>query len=79
MGGHEPMANAQITIALTPQERRSLFRIAESECRDPGEQLRFLLRREAQQRGLLSTGLNEKAVSGDKPTRHDQISNPRQV
>ncbi len=52
------MANSNITIPvpLTAKERRTLFHIAESECRDPGEQLRFMLRREAQQRGLLSDG-----------------------
>ncbi len=74
------MANSQITIPLTTQERRSLFRIAESECRDPGEQLRFLLRREAQERGLLSNGLKTKAAHrGQNPTENDQTKDPQQV
>ncbi len=70
------MANSQITIPLTSQERRSLFRIAASECRDPSEQLRFLLRREAQQRGLLTdafSGLKKlAAIRSDEQTRDDQ-------
>jgi hypothetical protein len=76
------MANSQITIPLTTQERRSLFRIAESECRDPGEQLRFLLRREAQERGLLAnSGLKSKAVQGDTrmSTKNDQTLDHQQV
>ncbi len=76
------MANSQITIPLTTQERRSLSRIAESECRDPGEQLRFFLRREAQERGLLaSKGLKTKAVPGDTqmPTKNDQTLDHQQV
>ncbi len=77
------MAITQFTIPLTPQERRSLFRIAESECRDPGEQLRFLLRREAQQRGLLTdtmSRLKKLAVHGDRqmPTRNDQTLETKQ-
>jgi hypothetical protein len=61
------MASSQITIPLTAQERRTLFRIAESECRDPVEQLRFLLRREAQQRGLLNgSGIKVKSAETDR-------------
>lgn len=76
------MATAQITIALTAQEQRSLFRMAESDCRDPGEQLRFLLRQEAQERGLLTDVFGRQknqAVPGGKPTRNDQISEPQHL
>ncbi len=70
------MANAQITVPLTTLERRSLLRIAQIECREPSEQLRFLLRRDAQERGLLaspSSGLKEKAAfKSDGQTRDDQ-------
>jgi hypothetical protein len=73
------MAITPFTIPLTPKERRSLFRIAESECRDPGEQLRFLLRREAQKHGLLTnSSLKSKAVQGDTrmSTKNDQTLDP---
>jgi len=73
------MPYARISVPLTTTDRTVLLSIAEIECRDPREHLRYLLRRDAQERGLLDTGLNEKAVSGDKPTRNDQISEPQQV
>ena len=77
------MAITQFTIPLTPQERRTLFRIAESECREPVEQLRFFLRREAQQRGLLSdvcSGLKNQAVQGrTNQPQNDQTKDPQQV
>ena len=48
------MAYERITVQLTTEERGALLQMAELECRDPREQMRFLLRREAQQRGLIA-------------------------
>ena len=76
------MANSQITIEVTPQERRSLFRLAESECRDPADQLRYLLRRAAQERGLLSNDeAKRKAALRDTQmsTKNSQTQDPQQV
>lgn len=47
------MAYLRIVVPLTADERSALLQIAELECRDPREQMRFLLRKEAQQRDLL--------------------------
>lgn len=44
---------ARLTVTLAEDERVALQRMAEDECRYPREQLRFLLREEAQKRGLL--------------------------
>ncbi len=71
------MAYARITVPLTTNERQALVTIAERECRDPREHLRFLVRREAQAMGLLPdervVGLKEKAVTRfDEQTRDDQ-------
>lgn len=49
------MANTEITITLTPQERRSLSRIANYEHRTPEAQLKYLLIKEARRRGLLTS------------------------
>ena len=71
------MAYARITVPLTTNERQALVTIAERECRDPREHLRFLVRREAQAMGLLPdervVGLKEKAaIRSDEQTRDDQ-------
>ncbi len=69
------MAYARITVPLTSDDRTVLLDIAEMECRDPREHLRYLLRRDAQERGLLNSGLKEKAaIRSDKQTRDDQDS-----
>lgn len=47
------MPYSRIVVTLTAEERSALLEIADLECRDAGEQLRFLLRQEAQRRGLL--------------------------
>ncbi len=76
------MPYARITVPLTTADRTVLLDIAEMECRDPREHLRYLLRRDAQERGLLSNGeANRKAVLGDRqmPTKNDQTLDPRQV
>ena len=71
------MAQARITVPLTTTDRTVLLDIAEMECRDPREHLRYLLRRDAQERGLLPdervVGLKEKAAfRSDEQTRDDQ-------
>ncbi len=70
------MAYARITVPLTTNERQALVTIAERECRDPREHLRFLVRREAQAMGLLPddrVGVKEKAAfKSDEQTRDDQ-------
>jgi hypothetical protein len=75
------MAYARISVPLTAGDRSVLLSIAETECRDPREHLRYLLRRDAEQRGLLSTGLKEKAASRDieMSTRNDQTLDHQQV
>ena len=67
------MPYARITVPLTTADRTVLLDIAEMECRDPREHLRYLLRRDAQERGLLSNGLRTKAaIRSDEQTRDDQ-------
>ncbi len=76
------MAYARITVPLTSDDRTVLLDIAEIECRDPREHLRYLLRRDAQERGLIdNSDLKEKAALRDRqmPTKNDQTSDPRQV
>ncbi len=75
------MAYGRITVPVTTAERDALVKIAEVECRDPREQLRYLLREEAQRRGLIGNGLKNQAVQGDigMPTKNDQTLDPQQV
>lgn len=47
------MANGRIVVPLSTAERGALIKIAEIECRDPRDQLRFMLREEAGRRGLI--------------------------
>lgn len=47
------MDTTRINVPLTKSEAVALIRIAEAECRHPREQMRYLLIKEAQQRGLL--------------------------
>jgi hypothetical protein len=47
------MAEARINVPLSGGEITALIRMAEMDCRQPREQLRFLLREEASKRGLL--------------------------
>lgn len=47
------MGMARVIVSLSPDECSALFRIAEIECRDPKEQMRYMLREEAQRRKLI--------------------------
>ena len=78
------MAYGRITVPLTTNERQALVTIAERECRDPRDQLRFILRREAQAMGLLPdervVGLKNQAALRDTQmsTKNDQTLEPKQ-
>ncbi len=76
------MPHARITVPLTTADRTVLLSIAEIECRDPREHLRYLLRQDAQERGLLNNdGAKRKAALRDTQmsTKNDQTLDPRQV
>ncbi len=60
------MAYGRIVVQLTTEERGALLQIAELECRDPREQMRFLLRKEAQHRGLIA---HAEVVSDEAPAQ----------
>jgi hypothetical protein len=47
------MPDARINVPMTAQEFSALLCMARQECRHPREQMRYLLREAAQQRGLL--------------------------
>jgi hypothetical protein len=49
------MQNLSINVPLTELELNALVTMAQVSCRAPREQLRYLLRRQAQRRGLLET------------------------
>ncbi len=49
----------RISLNLNEEEFTALIQMSELDCRQPREQLRFLLREEARQRGLLSSVLIE--------------------
>ncbi len=71
------MAYGRITVPLTTGEREVLRQIAEVECRDPREQMRFLLREEAYRRGFVETeciaeAKKVAAFKCDEHTRDDQ-------
>ena len=51
-------------VNLDPAERKALAKLAEQEMRPIREQIRYLLRRELNQRGLLA--LTNKSNPGDK-------------
>lgn len=49
------MQEKQVIVQLTRSEQLALARIAATECRMPEAQMRFMLREEAQRRGLKVT------------------------
>jgi hypothetical protein len=71
------MVYGRIVVPLSTDERGALIKIAEVECRDPRDQLRYMLREEAQRRGLIECETVLKASGrphGDEHTRDDQDS-----
>lgn len=63
------MAQARVSVPLSTQERQALATLAERECREPREHLRFMLRREARALGLLP---DESQTGQEKVTRGDR-------
>jgi hypothetical protein len=49
------MQKLRLSVPLERAEARALIEMAGAECREPRQQLRYLLRREARRRGLLTT------------------------
>lgn len=47
------MESLKVNVRLEEDEIRALASMADSDCRPPREQMRFLLREEARRRGLL--------------------------
>ncbi len=47
------MQNLRINVPLSPAELKALVSMADKACRHPREQARFIIREEAQRRGLL--------------------------
>ena len=72
------MPYARITVPLSANERQALLTLAEHECRDPREHMRYLLREELQRRGLIErtvTGSKRMAAfECDEHTRDDQAT-----
>ena len=72
------MPHGSIYIALTSDERKALVTIAERECRDPRDHIRYLIRQDAEQRALIETKQKSQAVSEDRAPRNDP-TDPKQV
>lgn len=51
----------RLTISFTEEERNALQQMAEYDFRPPKDQMRWLLRQEAQRRGLLPTHDTQEA------------------
>ena len=48
----ETMALSKVTVIMTPEEKAALIDLARADLRDPREHLRWLLREEAERRGM---------------------------
>ena len=60
-------------IVLDPQEADVLSAWAESEMRDPRDQIRFVLRRELERLGMLPlTHIDEADIYSEDETRRDR-------
>ena len=57
----------RLTISFEPEEQVALQRMAEQDFRPPKDQLRWLLRQEAQKRGFLS--VQHEHREDEKPAR----------
>jgi len=49
------MRTGRITVPLDVSEAAALWELAELDCRSPHDQIRYLLRKNAQERGLLTS------------------------
>ena len=54
----------RLTISFEPEEYEALQRLASADFRSPREQLRWLLRQEAERRGLMTTDGSSQGRSG---------------
>ena len=63
----------RVSVPLERAEARALIDMATSECRQPREQLRYLLRREARRRGLLSSAVPTQ-IGGDRDGQEQSTS-----
>lgn len=61
-------ALGRVIVPLDEQEIEALVQMAEADCRQPREQLRYLLRREARHRGFFS----EPAASHEHADKQPQ-------
>lgn len=68
---------ARVTVCLEESERAVLQQMSELDCRPPRDQIRYLVREEANRRGLFNSNERETknlAVPGDKAHKNDQNS-----
>ena len=57
----------RLSFRLTTEERKALQEAAETEMRDPRDQVRFILQAELTRRGLLFKSDNDpKSIKGDQ-------------
>lgn len=71
------MNMGRITVPLDTSEATALRHMAETDCRPPHDQMRYLLRTEGQRRGLIPADEQKKvAYKADKQPRDDQDSGP---
>jgi len=76
------MHMGRITVPLDNWEATVLRQIAESDCRPPQNQIRFLLREEGRRRGLIDDsviGLKNQAAQGGQNPENDQTKDHQQV
>ncbi len=63
------MRTGRITVPLDVTEANALWEMAELDCRTPHDQIRYLLRRDAQERGLLTNSeIKTRPAENDRRT-----------
>lgn len=60
------MQKLRVSVPLERAEARALIEMAGAECREPRQQLRYLLQREARRRGLLSQKQTSEYENGGR-------------
>ncbi len=66
------MRTGRITVPLDVSEAAALLEMAELDCRTPHDQIRYLLRKNAQERGLL-TGIEQQEMVDQTDRRAEQM------
>lgn len=56
----------RIQVVFTEEEGDQLANWSRAECRDPHQQVRFLVRRELERQGLLPKGQREAVAAGTR-------------